>query len=376
MLEPTDVGLAEYLLNFPGVNCSQTPGIQEEKHDYFDHIEDPFEFDLNASSFHENHSENIMELPETGKSTSKKKNLTKISKRDEKANQKTTPASKRLKGKTVAKGERRQAAKVSMRSSQTRTLSTTLDDNKMTLKSETTKSKCSKECKKRINEKSNGKTVKENQFDDHTTSPNPTTTSTKGIKNKGKAMHNEGLVGDVDKVKTITVMKCLDANVSPTQLDMDRYVSDEGINRQAIMAKINREKKKQYVQELEGSVEEYKSKNAVLQKDCEDMKGLVKDLQMEIAYLKGVLANESQLAGLLKNIGNTDGVEFVGSVDKVNTLKRKASTTKESVKPSKISRPNGDTDYVNAAGVCLHVKSGKVSLEFCSKCNMSSSSDE
>ena len=132
-------------------------------------------------------------------------------------------------------------------------------------------------------------------------------------------------------------------------------------NKAAIQARINRQKKKEYIQGLETQVEDLSKDNKSLK--TENMK-LVKEtasLMEEVQYLKNVIANSTALSGLLSNIGSTNGVSL---------------TTSFSVDRDDISR---DHDYGKppvtkarkqgmSGGVCLHVDSSSVSMEFCSKC--------
>lgn len=160
----------------------------------------------------------------------------------------------------------------------------------------------------------------------------------------------------------------------------------EGKNRRnAIMAKQNREKKKKYVSELEDTVEELKKENASLQRNMEQMKKTFEDMMTEIGYLKGVIANQSELSSLLKHIGSVPGVQFVSSSllqsgeEQGNStcMKRKQESGGKNNCVSGKKRKTGNLpSAVKEAGVCLHVRSGKVSLEFCADCNKKANNAE
>lgn len=168
-------------------------------------------------------------------------------------------------------------------------------------------------------------------------------------------------------VKVVKVIKT--AARSKTDVDSELMKAlDERNKKNAIQAKVNREKKKAYVKSLEDEIEELKSENAALKKDNEKYVHENKDLVEEVEYLRSVLANESALAGILKNIGNVENVKLSSSVNR----KRNAGFDHDySGVPSKRARAT------KTAGVCVHVDKGTVSLEFCSKCaTMSKASSE
>lgn len=168
-------------------------------------------------------------------------------------------------------------------------------------------------------------------------------------------------------VKVVKVIKT--AATSKTDVDNELLKAlDERNKKNAIQAKVNREKKKAYVKSLEDEIEELKSENATLKKDNEKYVRENKDLIEEVEYLRSVLANESALAGILKNIGNVENVKLSSSVIR----KRNAGFDHDySGVPSKRARTT------KTAGVCVHVDEGTVSLEFCSKCaSMSKASSE
>ena len=132
-------------------------------------------------------------------------------------------------------------------------------------------------------------------------------------------------------------------------------------NKAAIQARINRQKKKAYIQGLETQVEDLSKDNKSLK--TENMK-LVKEtasLMEEVQYLKNVIANSTALSGLLSNIGSTNGVSLTTSfsVDR-DDISRDHDYGKPPVKKARKQGMSG--------GVCLHVDSSSVSMEFCSQC--------
>lgn len=85
-------------------------------------------------------------------------------------------------------------------------------------------------------------------------------------------------------------------------------------SRQAVAARENRQKKKQYLSGLEASVQKFSEENEQLKKQDAEQKQVIAELKEEVMYLKGVIANESALSALLKNIQNTDGVKLSASL--------------------------------------------------------------
>ncbi|XP_077868142.1 uncharacterized protein LOC144357987 [Saccoglossus kowalevskii] len=199
--------------------------------------------------------------------------------------------------------------------------------------------------------------------------------------------------------------------ISQSQDSLELKLAEgDALNKNAINARLNRLKKKKYVETLESSVRTLTCENTKLKDEKKQLSTKVDTLENEITYLKGVLANQSELSSLLTNIGNTPGVKFhstLTTVDEntcnceINTPAKKrkldsetatnakcrpvtramrscGQTVKESNKSSSDKNVCGckkSTSKVDvpskseAAGVCLHVSNGSVSLEFCSRCN-------
>ena len=203
------------------------------------------------------------------------------------------------------------------------------------------------------------------------------------------------------------------------------------MSKNAVAARENRLKKKNYVSNLETSVKELSKKNNSLKKDVGNMETTIASLQTEVDYLKSVLANQGTIGALLQNIASTQGVKFNSSEFKAiskptgdcmsprDGLKRRKAPNsllsssfnnqKENVQAvngvttriastCKIQKldhdyaadsrkhysPNGyeaesdttdsETEADKNAGVCLHVSNKKVSLEFCASCSKKASS--
>lgn len=180
--------------------------------------------------------------------------------------------------------------------------------------------------------------------------------------------------------------------------------SVRGPNRNAVMAKLNRERKKQLMGDLEEKVGLLNTENDALKKQNVRLRKKVNVLARELQYVKSVLANQSTLSGLLKNIKAT-GLEFhtsmplqpvlqpsrvVGDVPLVSQKRKRQFDhdycveqneelcSRKVAKSESVASVEGESidenlpnyaSEVGLGGVCLHVSGDNVSLEFCSKCS-------
>lgn len=154
------------------------------------------------------------------------------------------------------------------------------------------------------------------------------------------------------------------------------------IKTQAEKAKEQRQRKKKFVQELQDTIEELKQEKAGLQQVNTQLNDKIGSLQEEISYLKGVITNQSELAKILRTVANIPGISINCSVLKndqgemgknnkqkcVPAGKKGVNLSDENTKKRRMDiEVNGELE--NNAGVCVHVQSGKVSLEFCPECS-------
>ncbi len=128
-------------------------------------------------------------------------------------------------------------------------------------------------------------------------------------------------------------------------------------------ARLNRQKKKRYVEDLEKSCTTFKTENVILKTKCHEFQQKCTRLQSEVLYLKSVLMNESTLSSLIQNIPQVKGIKLSSSFSR----KRPLSEPEEN--PSKRQKHGS-----HSGGVCLHVAKDIVSLEFCANCSKQSSS--
>lgn len=172
-------------------------------------------------------------------------------------------------------------------------------------------------------------------------------------------------------------------------------------NRNALMARENRRKKKEYLTKLEEEVDEYKSENKKLRRILKQQFKMAEKLKHEKDYLRNVLANQTQITSLLnlfKNQSNasqstasspalstTSSVQqdllgrdfdFPDSFDESLLPKETDDFFKYIPDQNDLSLHNnliGDHNYTSGnksdAGVCLHVCGSHLSLEFCVNCS-------
>lgn len=163
----------------------------------------------------------------------------------------------------------------------------------------------------------------------------------------------------------------------PAMIDRNR--------KNAIAARENRQKKKKYVEGLENEVGKLKEENKTLKTRNESMSNMILKLSDEVKYLRSVLANESTISLLLKSVAATPGISLTSSLAQ-SSAGNKKETAMEKKKSQYITRsrkrqsveeqssdvvepsPSKKACRSNPGGVCLHVNSGKVSLELCARC--------
>lgn len=131
--------------------------------------------------------------------------------------------------------------------------------------------------------------------------------------------------------------------------------------RNAIAARQNRLKKKQYVLCLQTEIARLKAENTVLKTKCRDSDVTVAQLSNEVEYFKSVLANQSMLSSLLQKMPTIKEVRLPTFV----SCKREGAPLNEDLPLAKKPTLSG--------GVCLHVSQDVATLEFCSSCSKSAS---
>ncbi|CAI8054711.1 CREB/ATF bZIP transcription factor [Geodia barretti] len=155
-------------------------------------------------------------------------------------------------------------------------------------------------------------------------------------------------------------------------------VSMDKSRKNAEAARQNRLKKKKYMEELEQDRSRLRADNVVLKTRCTELQNRNRKLETEVAYLRSVLANQSTLSTLIKNIPGIPGVNLTSSFSRKRpgeSAVDSASTSSSSstlLPPTKRSRGGSNAIGSHSGGICLHVSKESVSLEFCAQCSLKS----
>lgn len=159
----------------------------------------------------------------------------------------------------------------------------------------------------------------------------------------------------------------------------------------AINARQNRMKKKQYELNLENTVEQLKNENAELQKKYDEQMEVVQNLSTQVEYLNKVVANADKLGLLLQNIPTylSGSSNVQGLSNNAHTTKKLASTCEFDFEKLERRYLDMNQDGRNAvgfdhnyaclqsrdanseAGVCLHVATNGLAVEMCAICSQS-----
>ncbi|KAF0036572.1 hypothetical protein F2P81_011884 [Scophthalmus maximus] len=137
------------------------------------------------------------------------------------------------------------------------------------------------------------------------------------------------------------------------------------INKNAIAARLNRLKKKEYVNTLEKKVGGLSTENNMLKQENSQLTKRVEELEDETRYLRAVLANESMLSQLLSRLSGVNGMKLSSSL-----FQGPNSNDHDYALPRKRVKVE---EKETSGGICLHVDKNHVSVEFCTKCAESAS---
>ena len=186
-------------------------------------------------------------------------------------------------------------------------------------------------------------------------------------------------------------------SVSRTRSSKAREVeiqsSSEPRNRSAEMARLNRLRKKRYMENLEKEVSSLRANNSSLQTEKHELKNKVEELEEEVMYLRNVLANQSMLSSILRAVSDIPGIDIQANAtlktkDRQPKQSNQSVSTKEEHMPMSLrsrkrplpadSNTNSNPKNIKSSdhldthkisrGVCFHVSQDKVSIEFCHHC--------
>lgn len=172
--------------------------------------------------------------------------------------------------------------------------------------------------------------------------------------------------------------------------------STRGSNsKNAIAARENREKKKQYVQGIEESNEKLRRENKKMKEDLNVKTMSIEQLSAEVTYLRGILSNVDEISALIRSVRRAPGITSVTTSlgSNLRTRNRNSNNTahNENLRPSSTvassspmsvsgkqalgpssSISSSNSNASTNPGVCFHIRNGAVSLEFCSQCSRAS----
>ena len=120
-------------------------------------------------------------------------------------------------------------------------------------------------------------------------------------------------------------------------------------SRQAVAARENREKKKQYISGLEAQIEKLSKDNETLRSQDAHLQKMVTQLQEEVSYLRNIIANQSALSAVLRNIHKSAN----------KNMKLSVSAALSSSTPQKQQSCQGQT-HVSSIGTSIPGKKRKI----------------
>ncbi|XP_075054754.1 CREB/ATF bZIP transcription factor [Mixophyes fleayi] len=140
-------------------------------------------------------------------------------------------------------------------------------------------------------------------------------------------------------------------------------------NKNALAARLNRLRKKEYVSGLEGRVARLSGENQRLERERRLLGARVRELEEESRYLRAVLANDSSLSQLLGRLTGLGGVKLSTSL-----FRSPRKPDDHDYALPWLVKTEEEEEGAHSGGVCLHVDKEKVSVEFCPACARNASS--
>ncbi|XP_015376022.1 PREDICTED: CREB/ATF bZIP transcription factor-like isoform X3 [Diuraphis noxia] len=137
-------------------------------------------------------------------------------------------------------------------------------------------------------------------------------------------------------------------------------------SKNAVAARINRMKQKQYVKDLEQKMSQLKREIKGVKRELREREEKWASSRRQVAYLRSMLANSNQIGGLLRNIRWRNIVP---------------QEERDSDHPHMVPPPvapqedegwallDGINPSTTEVGVCLHVSNRRISVEFCDECS-------
>lgn len=170
-------------------------------------------------------------------------------------------------------------------------------------------------------------------------------------------------------------------------------------SKNAVAARMNRIKQKQYVNDLERKMTELRREMKSVKRELKDREKRWINCRRQVAYLRGMLSNSHEIGSLLRNIRWRNILPQGSNVDKtLNELNSDTSVDRFPIttNPSlfdgcfdllegrddnnhyPLGLPQHDEDHTlhnsinpltTEVGICLHVSNRRISVEFCDECS-------
>ena len=154
------------------------------------------------------------------------------------------------------------------------------------------------------------------------------------------------------------------------------------MSQNAILAKANREKKKEFVASLQDRISQLEYNNSNLVATTKRLRSSRRSLRHEVLYLKRVLHNDSSLANVLRRIDNVKEVSLSNRFSNERTALKDHDYTANNTTGCSASHSNStatslpfnpSSQPTPGAGVCIYVDGSRVSLELCASCSLNAS---
>lgn len=179
------------------------------------------------------------------------------------------------------------------------------------------------------------------------------------------------------KKRAVSICSDSSEDMEPRKVRHISTSAERSNSKNAIAARENREKKKQYVANLERDLKHYKEENSKNVALLDTFKKNQEALVTEVQYLRGCLANSAEISAVIREVKKIPNVKQVTTslgINSKNQESRKRCLRSENEEnesgPAKKKRLQALTGS-DRAGICVHVNDGAISLEFCSQCHRS-----
>ena len=136
------------------------------------------------------------------------------------------------------------------------------------------------------------------------------------------------------------------------------------VNRNALNARMNRQKKKAYMASLEAHKTHLLDENKRMKSMLSKLVYERDDLIDEVKYLKSVLANDSAIAKLVQGIDGPP-LKLSSRFDYAGQKRKDVESDHNYGPPDKLRATSSN---VKAGGICLHVSENQLSMELCHRC--------